>query len=61
MTRAQTLRDYTNSVSQIYIVAAEILKKEINLCSPDSLRLRLMGKDVKSGILTSSLLIATQN
>ena len=44
MTRAHTIREYTQDTEQIYLAAAELLKKEISVCSPELLRLRLMGK-----------------
>lgn len=44
-TRASSLPDYTNDAEVIFMVAKDLLCKEIKNVHPQPLQLRLMGKD----------------
>lgn len=43
-TKVQTLLNYTQDAEQIYNTAKEILRAEITACSPQPLKLRLLGE-----------------
>ena len=45
-TRASSLPDYTNDAEVIFMVAKDLLCKEIKNVHPQPLQLRLMGKDI---------------